>query len=196
MDTSDREYTERLQTLQRARWKHLVPDPYRWWLRRLDLGHVLDVGCGLGRSLHFLDGHGVGVDHNADSIAACRAAGLTAYTTDEFPGSPADRPGAYDALLMLHVLEHLQPGEADALLSSYLPYVRPGGRVVLITPQERGFASDPTHTAFVDGDDLVALVRRHGLAVDRWRSFPFPRRAGSVWIYNEFTVVASVPMQG
>jgi len=196
MDTASSGYTRRLSRVQSARWKAFVPNPYRWWLRRLDLGFVLDVGCGLGRSLKYLHGNGVGIDHNPDFVSSCRGDGLRAFTPDEFEGSRFDQPGKFDALIMMHVLEHLEAGQSDEILSRYLPMVRPAGRVVLVTPQERGFASDPTHTVFVDGDELVALVRRHGLEADRWRSFPLPRSAGGWWIYNEFSVVASVPERG
>lgn len=192
MDTASSAYTQRLSQLQSARWKSLVPNPYRWWLRRLDLGFVLDIGCGLGRSLKYLDGSGVGIDHNEEFVQACLDDGLRAFTPEGFRGSEFDRAGRFDAMIVMHVLEHLQEGQADQMLASYLPLVRPGGRVVLVTPQERGYASDPTHTIFVDGDALVDLCRRHGLDVDRWRSFPFPRWAGKGWIYNEFSVVARV----
>lgn len=193
MDTTSSSYARRLRRIQSARWKALMPNPYRWWLRRLDLGFVLDVGCGLGRSLKYLDGNGVGIDHNPEFVASCRLAGLRAFTPDEFAQTPFNQPESFDSLIMLHVLEHLDEGQGDEILGKYLPLIRPSGRVVLVTPQERGFASDPTHTFFVDGDDLVALAQRNGLVVDGWRSFPLPRRAGGLWIYNEFSVVAEVP---
>jgi SAM-dependent methyltransferase len=192
MDTRSRAYTQRLRSLQDASWKHWVPNPYRWWLRRQDLGFVLDVGCGLGRSLKYLDGHGIGIDHNDEFVKACREAGLIAFTPDEFVGSGYDVPHRFDSMIMLHVLEHLQSGQDDEILHRYLPFVRDGGRLLLVTPQERGFASDPTHTDFVDGDELVSLCRRHGLTVERWRSFPLPRWAGRLWVYNEFSVVGTV----
>ena len=53
---------------------------------------VLDVGCGIGRNLHHLDGNGVGVDLNPHSVQVARQQGLTAYTTDEFDISPAGGP--------------------------------------------------------------------------------------------------------
>lgn len=192
-DTRSTAYAARLAKVQGATWKKLVPNPYRWWIRRLNLGFVLDVGCGMGRTLHYLDGNGVGVDHNQDMVRVCAEGGLRAFTPEDFASSEYQRPGRFDALISLHVLEHLKPGQGDELLETYLPCVRPRGRVVLVTPQERGFASDPSHTEFVDGEALVNLCRRHGLEVDSWNSFPLPRWAGRSFIYNEFNVVAAVP---
>jgi len=59
-------YADRLESRAASRWrKYLgVQLPYRWNLRRLRLGFVLDVGCGVGRNLAHLDGNGVGVDPN------------------------------------------------------------------------------------------------------------------------------------
>jgi len=62
--------------------------------------------------------------------------------------------------------------------------------VVLICPQERGFASDPTHTVFVDQPALAALAEELGLRTQRQYSFPLPRRAGKLFTYNEFVTVA------
>ena len=58
--------------------------PYRWNLRRLRLGRVLDVGCGIGRNLQHLDADAVGVDHNQDSVTIARQRGLTAYVPEAF----------------------------------------------------------------------------------------------------------------
>lgn len=192
-NTNSSEYARRLARVQGAAWKRYAPNPYRGWLRRLELGFTLDVGCGLGRSLGYLDGNGVGVDHNGEFVAQCRSRGLVAFTPEEFQGSRYAAPATFDSLICMHVLEHLQPGEGKELLATYLPTVRPGGRIVLATPQERGWDSDPTHTLHVDGDDLVALARGLGLTASRWRSFPLPRWAGKLFIYNEFQLVAGIP---
>jgi hypothetical protein len=68
--------------------------------------------------------------------------------------------------------------------------VRPGGKVVLICPQERGYASDATHVRFTDFAGLTDLCRALDLSVTRQYSFPFPRPLGRVFTYNEFVVVA------
>jgi SAM-dependent methyltransferase len=186
-------YADRLDDVQGAWWKRYAPNPYRWFLRRLHLGFTLDVGCGIGRGLDYLGGNGVGIDHNAEAVRRCRERGFTAYTADEFTATPFAIAGRFDALLSAHVIEHLDTDDAAALLPTYLPFVRAGGRVVLVTPQERGFASDPTHVTFTDDDRLAELCTDAGLLVRSRRSFPLPRPAGRWFIYNEFIVEAKVP---
>lgn len=188
-------YVARLTGLQQARWKRVVDvqAPYRRHLRSLGLGRTLDVGCGIGRNLANLAGNAVGVDHNAAAVAACRARGYVAYTAEEFPESTDAVPGSFDALLFAHVLEHMPRADAVSLVQEYLPYVRCSGRVVMITPQERGFASDPTHVEFLDLDALREIAVACGLHVDRAESFPLPRAMGKWFTYNEFVLVATVP---
>jgi 2-polyprenyl-3-methyl-5-hydroxy-6-metoxy-1,4-benzoquinol methylase len=189
------DYTERLQRKTGAGWKRLlnVQAPYRWNVRRLNLGFTLDVGCGIGRNLAHLDGNGVGVDHNATSIAACRAAGLTAFTTEEFFTSEHAKPHRFDSILSAHVVEHVEAEQAVEIFTSYLPFVKPGGRIVFITPQERGYRSDATHVRFSGHAEVAQLSTDLGLTVDRQYSFPFPRFAGKIFTYNEFVTVARKP---
>ena len=194
--TAGEEYARRLTELGAARWKRLlnVQAPYRAHIRRLDLGRTLDVGCGTGRNLVALPAGSVGVDHNPHSVAVARAAGLDAYTVDELFARPElSRPGAYDSLLVAHVVEHLSPRDARDVIRMYLPLVPPGARVVFITPQERGYASDATHVSFTGFDELAALAGDLGLREHKRYSFPFPRAAGRVFTYNEFVMVTSTP---
>jgi len=190
--TDDAAYTHRLDRLAGARWKRLInaQAPYRYNVRRLRLGRTLDLGCGLGRNLAHLDGAGVGVDHNADSVAYARARGLEAYTVEEFLATPHATPAAFDSLLAAHLVEHLEPAQAREVVGGYLEFVRPGGKVVFITPQERGHASDETHVWFVDFAAAAQLCADLGLVVERQYSFPFPRPVGKVFTYNEFVTVA------
>lgn len=168
-----------------------VQAPYRWNLRRLGLGRVLDVGCGLGRNLAHLGPDSVGVDHNADSVQIARSRGFTALTVEEFASSPHATPGAFDSLLYAHVLEHMDRPAGIDLLHAYLPYLAGNGRICLITPQERGYTSDSTHVRFIDLDELRTIAREFGWQVERAYSFPLPRIFGRLFTYNEFVLVAS-----
>ena len=189
--TAGADYAARLESRETVRWKQVldVQRPYRWNLRRLHLGRTLDVGCGIGRNLMALP-DGVGVDHNPQSIAIARGRGATAWTTAEWPTCPDAVEGSFDTLLLAHVLEHMDQDTADDVLRSYLAYLRPAARLVLICPQERGYATDHTHVRFLDSAALDATARRLGFVPTRSFSFPFPRAAGTLFPYNEFVLVA------
>jgi SAM-dependent methyltransferase len=194
-DTRDREYTERLIKLQRAPWKRWLDTqaPYRWNLRRLRPGFTLEVGCGIGRNLEHLKAQGVGLDHNPHSVAAARAVGLRAFTPEAFRDSEWARPAVFDSLLLSHVAEHMHRDQLLAVLSAHLTYVRPGGQVILITPQEVGFASDSSHVEFMDFAFLRAVATELHLEPIRDFSFPFPRPFGHIFVYNEFVSLSRKP---
>ncbi|WP_426244163.1 class I SAM-dependent methyltransferase [Nocardioides sp. LHG3406-4] len=194
-DTRGEDYARRLQAKEGALWKRVlnVQAPYRWNLRRQDLGRTLDIGCGLGRNLTSLPPGSVGVDHNAVSVGVARERGLTALTTAEWEESELRVAESFDGFLVAHVIEHLPPTAGEDLMRSYVPYLRPGGKVLFICPQERGYASDPTHVRWTTGEDLQDLARTVGLEPRPWRSFPLPRAAGRAFVYNEFNVLATKP---
>ena len=76
------------------------------------------------------------------------------------------------------------------LIARYVPFVKPTGRVVVITPQEAGQRTDPTHVRFVDFAATRRLLAGLGWRVASEKSFPFPRVVGRVFPYNEFVVVS------
>lgn len=189
-DTQSRSYAERLARLSGTRWRRWldVQAPYRWNLRRLHLGRTLELGCGIGRNLAHLPEGSVGTDPNPHAVAAARERGCAAFVPDEFERSEhAARP--FDSLLCAHVLEHLSRSEATRLIASNMRFLRPGGVVVLVAPQEAGFRSDSTHVTFFDFEALSAVLREAGCRVERAYSFPFPRALGHVFPHNEFVLV-------
>lgn len=193
--TAGDDYAERLLRKQRVWWKRAlnVQAPYQWNIRRQRLGRTLDIGCGIGRNLANLPAGSVGVDHNARAIQVATASGVNAMTVDDFLASELAIPESFDGILVAHVIEHLSRDDARSLMTTYLPYLKPGGRTFLVCPQERGYASDATHVEFVDGHALQELAQDVGLVPETWFSFPFPRWAGKAFIYNEFCLAATKP---
>ncbi len=192
MTSTDAEYTQRLQDLSSRGWKRFVPNPYAWKVRRLATGRVLDVGSGIGRCLDFVQPRGVGVDPNETAVDVCRDKGHEAYVPEEFATVYADRAHDrhFDTLLCSHVLEHLDEATGVELLTTYLPYLRPKARVILITPQERGQRSDATHVRFMDEAALTRLAEQCGMTIEKISSFPLPRMFGRWFIYNETITIA------
>jgi len=194
--TRGEDYAARLIRLQTASWKRWldVQAPFRWNLRRLEPGFTLDIGCGIGRNLLHLVGHSVGVDTNEHCVRAARSRGLTAFTPSELRRSAEyNRPGRFDAILLAHVAEHMTEDQVVALLQEYETLLRSGGRLILLSPQEAGFRSDPTHVQLMDFARLARISDRLGFQPERAFSFPFPRWVGKWFTYNEFVVVSRKP---
>jgi len=187
--TSDEWYTDRLRERSGARWKKLVPNPYRRNISKLRLGRVLDIGCGIGRCLGFNHGNGIGIDHNLASVEICRGLGFEAYTPDDFAVQPR---GTFDSLLLSHVLEHMSESEGLAMLKSYVPFLRDGGRVILITPQLAGQRSDPTHVRYVGQIEAARLLADLGATAIETRSHPFPAFVGKLFRHNENIAIGTV----
>src|SRR6266481_7995136 len=190
--TKNEDYTKRL--LDRSVWWKRILDvqrPYRVHLQRLNLGSVLEVGCGIGRNLINLGQttRSVGIDHNASSVAVAVSRGLVAFTPEQFLSSDYAQPSSFDSLLLSHVAEHMKRDVIVSLLSEYLVYLRCGARVVIITPQEAGYRSDPTHVEFMDFDVLAGVLQDAGLIVLSSDSFPLPRLFGKIFKYNEFVII-------
>ncbi|MEI2655533.1 MAG: class I SAM-dependent methyltransferase [Microthrixaceae bacterium] len=168
-DTTDPAYAERLaaSVAPRHGWRAVVDPqrPYRWNIRRLGLGRVLDIGCGVGRNLSHLDGNGVGVDHNADSVRIARARGLGRTRRTSSPARSDDRPGSFDSLLFAHVLEHMTPPEATGTgpVVPAVPAARRTGRGDLPARTRAGVGRHPRHLPRRRGDHRTAARHRcHG----------------------------------
>jgi SAM-dependent methyltransferase len=79
---------------------------------------VLDVGCGSGgllAALRELGIPGLGMEHSAAGLAACRARGLEVRATD-LCADVALPERRFGAATCLEVAEHLPPERADALV--------------------------------------------------------------------------------
>jgi 2-polyprenyl-3-methyl-5-hydroxy-6-metoxy-1,4-benzoquinol methylase len=190
--TQNKDYAERLRCVQDVWWKRLldVQAPYRWNIRKLNLGFTLDIGCGLGRNLSHLEGNAVGVDHNPHSINCCKEQGFNAYTADEFLRSVYAKEDSFDSILLFHIIEHMNEEENLLLINSYMKYLKKDGKIVIITPQSAGFKSDYTHIWLAGFNEIKSLCSKLGLIVEKEYSFPFPSFVGHIFKYNENVVVA------
>ncbi|MFN3235531.1 MAG: class I SAM-dependent methyltransferase [Pseudomonadales bacterium] len=190
--TESKDYSTRLEVIQDKPWKKMLGalNPYRVHIRRVLNAPGLEVGCGIGRVLGFAANDILGVDHNAHSIEICRNRGLHAMTSDEFFADKSSHIDRYQTLIFSHVLEHMTATQAKELVSMYMPFVKPGGKLVLICPQEKGYASDETHIEFLDEASLVGIAEAAGFKCQSRYSYPFPRAFGKWFIYNESVVIA------
>lgn len=141
------------------------------YLRDKPGGRLLEVGCGDGWLLAALAGRGwlvEGLDFDPAAIAAARARGLTVRQGSLAEQAYADE--TFDAVVMVHVVEHVP--DPSRLLSECLRVLKPGGAMVVVTPNAGGlghrwFGADwrglepPRHLHLFT---LRALMRAAGVA--------------------------------
>ncbi|GJM44691.1 MAG: hypothetical protein DHS20C21_15330 [Gemmatimonadota bacterium] len=124
-------------------------------LRGPAAGRLLDVGCGSGRFLRKMQALGwdvEGVELDEEAVAIARHSGLTVHAGELRAGLLPD--SSFDAITLNHVIEHVpSPRETLSLCARAL---RPGGRLVVATPNVEGWG----HRRF--GDKWFHLdVPRH-----------------------------------
>ena len=191
-NTKGADYAERLERLSGAKWKQVldVQRPYRWNLKRLNLGKTLDIGCGIGRHLSHLPEGSTGVDHNKEAIQIAKNAGYDAHTVDNFKKLHKKPSKKFDSMLLAHVLEHMSSSEGKKIIKEYLPHVKKN--VVVICPQEKGFPTDETHVNFLTHKDIEDILVELGLTIHKSYSFPMHKFAGKFFTHNETVVVARI----
>ena len=119
-----------------------------------DKSRVLDLGCGRGEALEFLQEHGVphcGIDSSAEMIKICHEKGLEANQGDLLDELSALQEGSLGGIVSFHVIEHLSPEAVARLVRLSWRALEPGGILILETPNPmalvvgaRNFWLDPT----------------------------------------------------
>ena len=111
---------------------------YRLATSGMQLGKLLDIGCGVGDFLHTAEMHGwecIGVEPSEDAkaIAQKRMKGKI-IVSEELEGFP---DGAFDVITMWHVLEHVDDMKWQVAQLQRL--VNPSGRVVIAVPNYNSY---------------------------------------------------------
>jgi SAM-dependent methyltransferase len=133
---------------------------------------VLDLGCGRGEFLQLLKQRGVdglGVDADLEMVQAVREKGLNAENVHvhEFL---AQHPHEFDGIFAAHLIEHLRPEQLTELARLAVRALRPGGRLILVTPnphnlsmQLHEFWTDLQHVRFYTPEIVRWVVHEAGL---------------------------------
>jgi SAM-dependent methyltransferase len=151
-----------------AKLEGYLPDVHRL----VGTGGVVDLGCGRGEWLTLLRDAGVpssGIDANPRFVAAGRARGLDIELGDAIGHLQGLSPDSVDMVTAFHVIEHLGTEELLALLDAARRALRPGGCVLLETPNPANlvmaacdFYNDPTHRSPLPSALTEYLVSTQG----------------------------------
>jgi SAM-dependent methyltransferase len=137
-------------------------------------GRLLDVGCGSGAFVAQMEALGwraEGIDPDPAAVAGAREAGLEVRQGMLADLDPAEHAGAFDAVTLSHVIEHLHDPAGDMRRIHAL--LRPGGLLWIATPNLealglRRFGRDwlgldpPRHLVLFTRASLERLVRDAG----------------------------------
>jgi SAM-dependent methyltransferase len=104
-------------------------------LKTMNNPRALDLGCGTGYNLVFLQKAGcenaAGMDFSPDALAYCRSKGLTRLLCGDAQSLPL-RAETYNLILTLDILEHLPNDELT--LEEIQRALKPGGALVIFVP--------------------------------------------------------------
>lgn len=135
---------------------------------------VLDIGCGYGFALRALRELGytnlAGVEVSLQQAMRAQKAGFKVDVVTDTNAWLDQRPGQFDVILLLDVLEHVEPKEQLCLLGSIYSSLRPGGVVIITVPNANAILSarwryiDFTHYSSFTEHSLHFVLRNAGFS--------------------------------
>jgi 2-polyprenyl-3-methyl-5-hydroxy-6-metoxy-1,4-benzoquinol methylase len=172
-----------------SKWHHLK---FRRVAQELEgCKRVLDVGCGPGTMIGTLAAgrEFVGTDLSTRQIDYARTtygSGSCRFYARTPAGLPEDET-SFDAVTLVELIEHLDPGVVQVTIDEALERLRPGGKLILTTPNFRSVwplieavinrVSDVTydfqHINKFHRARLADLLRAHGLESVRVEPYLF-----------------------
>lgn len=158
------------------------------WLPRASTGKLLDVGCGSGEFLakmRSLDWDVTGVETDPQAAKAARDGYDIPVLVGTLEAAGFD-DATFDVVTLSHVVEHVH--DVIALLVECRRVLRPGGKLVILTPNVGGLGhkvlgtewrglEPPRHLHLFSVRTLVKCAERAGLEIQSARSTSRSARA-------------------
>lgn len=133
---------------------------------------ILDIGCGRGYAIQDVQALGytdlTGIELDAGQANYAREQGLDVTHVASTEDYLASRPGAYAAILLMDVLEHVPRERQPAFLQAVSRSLAPDGRLICTVPNAGSsiasywLHNDYTHEMSFTTDSLMFLLNEGG----------------------------------
>jgi len=160
------------------RWGKAFDRYLRGWLPSEKDSAIMDIGCGWGRLLYFFKERKYiniqGVDISPEQVQLAKEICDNIVEGDAIEHL-ANRPQSFDFIIGLDIIEHFKKDEVFHFLEVCYKALRPGGRLVLQTPNaESPFVGkvrygDITHELAFDPQGLKKLLLLYGFSKVEYR---------------------------
>jgi 2-polyprenyl-3-methyl-5-hydroxy-6-metoxy-1,4-benzoquinol methylase len=181
-----------------AWWRGDAANAFRWVPPNV---RVLDIGCGFGESLGYhrargCDAHGAEADANILRVAERHGLNVRHGLFDAHHYEPA----SFDVVTLDQVVEHVV--DPVALLRGIHHVLKPGGLLVLSTPNAEGWSARvfgrhwihwhaPYHLQFFTPASMARAAADAGLVVEQRRTI-----TNALWLDFQLCHLASLPQAG
>jgi len=130
---------------------------------------ILDVGCGAGEVVWFMQHRGylkaIGIDLSAEQVALARSLGLEGVEQADAGEYLGSHPDEFDLITVFDVLEHIPKNEVLGFLDALRGALKTGGRMIIHTANGespfggRYLYGDFTHETAYTGRSIRQLSR-------------------------------------
>jgi 2-polyprenyl-3-methyl-5-hydroxy-6-metoxy-1,4-benzoquinol methylase len=132
-------------------------------------GHALEIGSGPGWDADVLEQAGMTVRRTDITQAFLELQRSRGKQVDRLDAINDDLGGPYDAVVALHVLQHVEPGDLPSVLAKVAGALRPTGQFLVSIPLgegsgwETGESGKPYFRALWSEVEFVDMLARAGL---------------------------------
>jgi len=190
METNTEEYKEHLEEKYLpGRDVYLNTFFYPKIMRQFSAGTIYDLGFGTGAFLRYLKAKGrdfFGIDSNPYLVELNKKNGFKVAEDDVTTLVNITKP--MENAICDNVLEHLDKEQIDSFFKACKQKFAPGGTLVVIVPDKKGYERDPTHKTFVEKPLIEEMCKKHGAKLHKNFNHIFNSRWVASWFYLSMQV--------